>query len=358
MENESLIPKSNIQSTFYATATLAIVIVGLVYLGGILKPLVIAFLVWFVINKLKITIGKIRIRGRSLPPLVCNILALTIILITFYLIGELMIFNLEGMAASMPEYVSNLNDFYNNLSTIVSDPKYAEYGQKWFNAFDFSGLATSAVNSISGLIGYLAVVIIYVIFFLIEEANRKTKKEKLFMKKGIKYKKFTHNVEHINEAIRSYIWTKTLISLSIGAVSYVALALLGVEYAFLWSFLIFLFNFIPYIGPLISSLLPAIFAVMTTGEPMRFVYVFVAMEGVQVVISNFIEPKVMGKGSNLGPVTVLLALSFWGLIWGIAGMILAVPVTSVIVIILSQIPSTRYLAVLLSEKGNLPEIKD
>ena len=64
----------------------------------------------------------------------------------------------------------------------------------------------------------------------------------------------------------------------------------------------------------------------------------VAMEVVQIIISNLIEPKVMGKGSNLSPVAVLLALSLWGIIWGAVGMLLAVPITAVIVIICSQIP--------------------
>jgi len=133
---------------------------------------------------------------------------------------------------------------------------------------------------------------------------------------------------------------------------------MGVEYAFLWSFLIFIFNFIPYIGPLISSLFPAVFAVLISGDLMQFVYVFGAMEGVQIVLGNFVEPKMMGKGTNLGPVIVIIALAFWGMIWGIVGMILAVPVTAVLVIILSQIHSTRYMAILLSEKGDILKMED
>jgi predicted PurR-regulated permease PerM len=65
----------------------------------------------------------------------------------------------------------------------------------------------------------------------------------------------------------------------------------------------------------------------------------------------------MGKGTNLGPVTVIIALAFWGMIWGLVGMMLAVPITAVFVIILSQIPSTRFMAIILSEKGDIPEIE-
>ena len=132
---------------------------------------------------------------------------------------------------------------------------------------------------------------------------------------------------------------------------------MGVEYAFLWSFLVFMLNFIPYIGPLISSLFPAVFAVITTGELIQFIYVFAAMEIIQIIIGNFIQPMVMGRGTNLSPISVIVALAFWGMLWGIVGMILAVPIMAVIVIICSQVPNARYLAILFSEKGAIPDIE-
>ena len=65
---------------------------------------------------------------------------------------------------------------------------------------------------------------------------------------------------------------------------------------------------------------------------------------------------VMGKGTNLSPITVIVSLAFWGMLWGITGMILAVPITAVIVIVCSQIPSLRFIAILLSEKGDIAEV--
>ena len=358
MNNESLIPRTSLSTSFYGLATVALSILGLVYLEGILKPLVIAILIWFVINRLKIMIGKIKIGNKSLPSWACNLLALVIIVSITFMVVELLISNLEGIIASMPEYVANMNDQYDEATAFINDPKYSEYFQKWINGLNISALATSLLNSLSGVVASLAVVIVYVIFLLLEDTARKDKISSLFPVKGKQYKKFNSTSKSIEEAIRSYLWSKTVISLITGIISYIILVIMGVDYAFLWSFLIFIMNFIPYIGPLISSLLPAIFAVLSTGNIWKFVYVFAAMEGVQIIIGNFIEPKVMGKSTNLGPVVVIVALAFWGMIWGIAGMILAVPISSVIVIICSRIPSARYLAVLFSEKGNLPEIED
>ncbi len=358
MENESIIPRTSASSIFYSLASIALVIVGLIYFAGIIKPFVIAFLVWFIINQLKEALGKITIKGKSLPGGFRSMLAFLIIFMLSYLVAELLIINLEGIAVLMPEYLSNLNKYLVDLSVLINNPNYTEYLQKWIKGIDFAGQATSLVNSFSGFVANFAIVLVYVIFFLLEEVSRKLKLDTLFPRKGKKYNKFLKNLGDISHAIRSYIFQKTAISLITGIVSFVILVIMGIEYAFLWSFLIFILNFIPYVGPLISSLFPAIFAVLTTSNLMQFVYVFAAMEGVQIVLGNFVEPKMMGKGTNLGPVTVIVALAFWGMIWGVTGMILAVPVTAVLVIVLSRILSTRYLAILLSEKGEIMEMED
>jgi len=358
MENESLLPKTRASSLFYVLASMTIVIIALIYFESIFKPLVIAYLIWFIINQLKRFVGKIKVRGKALPNFITNTLAFLIIFLILLLVAELLIVNIEGIVASMPEYLSNFHNIFDKASAFINDPNYAEYLQDGISKLNLSGMATKIIGSISGTVSTSAVVIVYVIFILMEEATHSLKLEKLFPVKAKEYKKFTKNLQNIGASVRYYIWSMTMISLATGLVSYFILLIFKVEYAFLWSFLIFVLNFIPYIGPLISSLFPSIFAVITTGSFMQFVYVFAAMEGIQIIIGSFIQPIVMGKGTNISPVTVMVALAFWGMLWGIVGMILAVPVTSVIVIVCSQIPSTRYIAVLLSEKGEIAEIEE
>lgn len=86
---------------------------------------------------------------------------------------------------------------------------------------------------------------------------------------------------------------------------------------------------------------------------MEFVYVFVTLEIIQVILGNFIQPRMMGKSMNISGLAVLIALAFWGGIWGVEGMMLAVPIASIMIIVLSQFPSTKAIAVLLSEKGEI-----
>lgn len=358
MDNESLLPKPSSSSIFYALASLTLVLLGLIYFSGILKPLVIAFLIWFVISQLKSTLKKIKIKGKILPSFVRSLLAFLIIFGIVYLVVELLIVNIEGIVASMPEHIANLNFHFKNASALIKNPEIADYLHEWIQKLDLSGMAKSALSSLSSGVANSAVVIVYVIFFLMEESRTKIKLGKLFPEHGKAFNKFNKNLDSINSSIQYYITSMVGISLLTAVVSYVILWFMGVEYAFLWAFLVFILNFVPYLGPLVSSLLPAVFAVITTGELMQFVYVFGLMEGVQIIIGNFIQPMVQGKGTNLGPITVIVSLAVWGMLWGIVGMILAVPITAVLVISCSQTPSLRYIAIILSEKGEIPDLDE
>ena len=145
-------------------------------------------------------------------------------------------------------------------------------------------------------------------------------------------------------------------SLLTAVLSYIVMVLLGVDFPVLWAFIIFILNYIPYIGSLIASLLPGLFAIFQFASFWPFIYIFVAVEAVQILVGNYIEPKVMGKTLNLSPLVVVIALSFWGAIWGILGMILSVPIVSILIIICAQFPSTRPVAVMLSENGSIEDL--
>ena len=85
---------------------------------------------------------------------------------------------------------------------------------------------------------------------------------------------------------------------------------------------------------------------------MAFTVLFI-VGSIQVIIGNFIEPKWLGNSMNISPLLSILSLVFWGIIWGTTGMVISVPITVVILIILSQFESTKSIAILLSEKGEI-----
>ncbi|MFK7778103.1 MAG: AI-2E family transporter [Gimesia sp.] len=144
----------------------------------------------------------------------------------------------------------------------------------------------------------------------------------------------------IENKIRSYISTKLVLSLITATLVGITLSLFGLELALVFAILTFLLNFIPSIGSIIATLLPIPVAfAQFSDSPWTIAGVILIPGAIQMVIGNGIEPKLMGEGLQLHPVTVLLALSFWTLLWGPLGAILAVPITAGIRIVLMRFES-------------------
>jgi AI-2 transport protein TqsA len=153
----------------------------------------------------------------------------------------------------------------------------------------------------------------------------------------------------IQSTVSRYIVTKTFISAVTGLLTTVILWAMGVELAVLLGLLAFLLNFIPSIGSIVGALLPLPILLMSPDVTMAQVVLTLALlGGMQFTIGNIIEPKLMGKRTGLHPIVVLLSLMFWGMLWGIIGMFLAVPMTAVIKIILDKHERSRPVANLLS----------
>lgn len=157
----------------------------------------------------------------------------------------------------------------------------------------------------------------------------------------------------IDRDIRRYLVLKTLISLATGVCIWVILTSFGVELALVFGVMTFVLNFIPSIGSIIATILPIPIALVQfeTLGPVIAIVLLSAM--VQMIIGNGIDPLLMGQNLNLSPVTILAALVFWGLLWGVVGMLLAAPLTAILRIVLAQFETTRPMSELLA--GRLPE---
>lgn len=355
MEKETQLNRLEISNVFFALGSLTIFILALIYLENIIKPIVIACLVWFIIKVLKQLLGKIRIKGKSLPGFWLGIFAMIIILLIITAIFEIISYNVEQISDQAPSYREKLEAVVGSLSAFINNPQIMKYIQNGISNINFPGILADVVNSLSSMVGNFAVIVIYVIFLLMEESVFSDKINKIFPTKGTKYDSLVTIFGKIDHSVRAYFSSMISISLITAVISYIALLILGVDFPVLWAFLVFILNFIPYIGPFISSMLPAILAIIQFGDLLQFVYVFGTLEVIQIILGNFIQPKLMGKSMNISALTVLIALAFWGSLWGVGGMILAAPLASVVIIILYQFPATKAISILLSEKGEFKE---
>ncbi|MEO0874547.1 MAG: AI-2E family transporter, partial [Bacteroidota bacterium] len=110
---------------------------------------------------------------------------------------------------------------------------------------------------------------------------------------------------------------------------------------------------IPSIGSLIATTFPAIIAILQTGEFMPGLWVLLGVGIIQVIVGNFIEPRLMGNSLNISPLVVILSLIAWGAIWGVIGMVLSVPIMVMLIIVCARFESTRNIAIILSENGQI-----
>jgi AI-2 transport protein TqsA len=331
---------------------LAISIFCLNYFSNFLQPIVIAVMIWYGVYELKRALAKIKLKDKSLPVWLRTILAFIIILLVFVGIYEIITMNLELIIKRFPVYAENFKSMIVNLHAIDGFEAIRERIINWIGELNVQPLLSGFLNSLTNIAGNVLIIIIYVAFMLVEE---KFFQKKLYLQVANTHQRETIAVmlDQITKSVRRYISVKTQMSLLTGVLSYMALLIFGIDFPVLWAFLIFLLNYIPYIGSFFATLFPALFAVFQFQSFLMFVWVFLAIEAIQLLVGNILEPKVMGRTLNLSPLGVLLALTFWGAIWGVLGMFLSVPITSVMVLTLSRFESTRFIAIWLSETGEL-----
>jgi AI-2 transport protein TqsA len=153
----------------------------------------------------------------------------------------------------------------------------------------------------------------------------------------------------IETRVKSYLVNQTLISAITGVLVWLVLASLGVDLALVFGLFTFLLNFIPSIGSVIAVLLPLPVVLVSPDITTTQAVLAIALPGtIQFVIGNIITPKIMGDALDLHPVTILLALMFWGALWGIVGMLLATPITAILKILMERFDLTEPLGRLLA----------
>jgi predicted PurR-regulated permease PerM len=208
------------------------------------------------------------------------------------------------------------------------------------------------VNALSNVV----LIFFYVIFILIEWNHVNGKLNKALRGKN-HYANTVKTITQVQNEIKWYFFYKTLMSLATWILSYTVMMVFGLDYGSFWALLIFMLNFIPNIGSIIWVAFPVLLSIVQFTNPVQMIAMWTLLISVQMLIWNFVEPRYMSSRLNLSPLLIILCLTFWGALWGIAGMLLSVPIMVVLNIILCRFKSTRGIAIMLSEKWDINNIK-
>ncbi len=155
---------------------------------------------------------------------------------------------------------------------------------------------------------------------------------------------------HVSESIKQYMLVKTFVSFGMGVTTGLAMWLVGVSYWPLWAFFFFALNYITYIGSIVALIPPVAVGLVSFESPWAVIPIAVLLTLIRFFWIDYVEIHLSGQRLNISSVLVLLSLAFWGAIWGLVGLILAVPMLTTVKITLWNFKSTRKYAILISEE--------
>ncbi len=340
-----------------AVAVLVIAIFYVLIVGeALLLPLVVAVALWYLINLLASGFQEIKLGRFRIPWPVCLVASI----LSFVALGWAVV-NFIGSSISdvrqvIPTYQANIEARIRNLpfSEYLIDEQTGEFSGFLLDPgwLDLPSIFASLASTFTSVVTSGGIIFIYIIFLLLEQGSI-DKKISSLVDNPERERRVRNIIKKIQLDIRKYISIKMFTSTLTGVVSYVFLLILDVDFAAVWGLLIFLLNFIPTVGSIIATIFPAVIALAQFEGYTQFVLVLAVIASFQMVIGNFLEPRMMGTSFNLSPLLILLNLGLWGYIWGLVGMFLCVPFLIIVFIVLAHFPQTRPIAVMLSADGNV-----
>ncbi len=339
------------------TASALIIAISLVVIfhfgANLIIPFLIAVLLWFLIRQIRQQINRIPIFKKFLPNWLKNLLSSALVFYVLFFASQIISHNLEQLLVSIPKYKSNLLILADSLQQFTG-VNLNQYVTTEMAQIDLGSVFISLMRESSNAISYVAIVLIYTLFIFLEERDMQ-RKFKNFFGEAHANEQFKSILESIEVNIARYLGIKTMISFGTAFFSWIVMISVGVESALFWAFVIFSLNFIPTIGSIIATLLPTLFTAMQFGTFYEATLIFFIVGFIQMLMGNILEPRIMGNSMNISPIVAILALSFWGALWGIVGMLLSIPLLAMMKIIFAHFESTQTLARLISEDGTLSE---
>jgi AI-2 transport protein TqsA len=287
--------------------------------------------------------------------MVPKLLAVTLIMVFLVGVGYWLIITIGGYIADFTEKLSdNQNGLFGESSSIVEF--FQNYGIDISEALGEHFDPSMAIEMVTGFLAGLSaaltnmfLIFVIVIFILLEVSGMPDKVRAAFDHP----ENSLQRMERFTNSVKRYLAIKTVIAVITGILITAWLMVQGVDYAPLWGFLAFLFNFVPKIGSLIAAI-PAILMAMAQLGLWHGVMAGVGFAAVNFFIGYLLEPRLMGGGLGMSTLVVFLSLIFWGWVLGPIGLILSVPLTMIFKIAMESHEETRWIGIMIDDAPEKP----
>eukprot|EP01100_Stratorugosa_tubuloviscum_P014685 TRINITY_DN79_c3_g3_i1.p1 TRINITY_DN79_c3_g3~~TRINITY_DN79_c3_g3_i1.p1 ORF type:complete len:388 (+),score=154.44 TRINITY_DN79_c3_g3_i1:148-1311(+) len=333
-ENENgnvvnLAEKGNKESLQEAISTGSLLLLGLlglgvaiVYLDFILIPLIFSrFLIYIFQPMINLFVGKkpwpLCKLKLCFPRWLAVIIVFLLICGIVFLFSFVIVISVRDVVNDKDLYIQRMDALYNSTIDYAASLGYEKTElEGLLPEIDLGAIALSIFNSLLNLLPNMFLILLFTLYMLLDYNEKQNK---------------TELRRNVDIQIRSYIVIHSAISALTGVLTAIIFLLLGVNLALIYGLLAFLLNFIPNIGSLLAVAIPMPFVILDPGSTFTIILLaFLLPITIQCIIGNVIEPKILGDSMEMPPITVLVALMFWGYFWGILGAILSVPLTTTI----------------------------
>lgn len=302
----------------------AVLLAMLIYGRPLFVPLVFALLLWAVLNALTELLQRWRF-----PPWLAWLAAFALIGAALYFVALVLANEAAALAVQAPEYATKLKQIWVEQVPFERLVPALDF-ETLLKQTNLAGVLGRAAASIGNMLLELVLVAIYVGFLLAEQRHLPAKLARL-QNNAAAQDESEQVIHAIGRQIESYIGVCTLLSVMMGAICYAVLAVLGVDFAGFWALVMFLLTYIPTVGG-VGVVLPALMALAQFGTVGPAIVIVVILGIAHFFLTNVVETIMLGRTLNLSPFAIILSLTFWGLIWGVGGLFLAVPLTGAIAI--------------------------
>lgn len=338
--------------TITCAASLVLVwVIGSLLIAGrsLLIPIVVAIFIWHLLNTVNNFMQRLPYMTTRFPPWVSRVLALIVVAIMVKILINIITNNVNDVIMASSRYQENLSHIFIKIDNYFHIKILANL-ESFIKSLSVQGLIVNIYAVFTTITSSAVLIALYVAFLFVEQHYFKQKMDALFFRTS--HRELVDNIiNHIVKDTQTYLGIKTILSLITATASWGIMKWVGLDFAEFWALLIFFLNFIPNIGAIVATAFPALLALIQFDNWLPFVIITSGITAVQFTVGNLVEPRYLSKSLNLSPLVILIALAFWGSMWGVLGMFLSVPITVMMMIIFAHFNTTRPIAILLSQDG-------
>ena len=322
---------------------LTILVLALIHLRPVIEPFIIAVFIYFLLAP-----GAHWLNDRGMPLFPAYALVVTALAGAFILIGMWLYQDMSTFLEGIPEYSDKLNEFIAKWEGEAILGFTISFEGLSISSSQLESTMLSLFGEISSFATLMLTVFAFLIFIILEAETLPKRLAAAYPSDVEENLKVI--LADIGDGVYRYVILKTIVSFGAGVVTAMILIPMGIPGWLLWSMLTFLLSYVPYIGSLVALIPPAVLGFLLL-EPSSAILLVVLLVVKEQIWGQFVENKLFGSSLDISPIVLLLVTAFWFWLWGIMGMILAVPMAVIVKIILSNIPETRPISILLSERA-------